>query len=274
MSNALEAESVETPDLSVVIPAYNEERRLPATLARVFGFAATLGLRAEVLVADDGSSDGTAAGVEALAARYPGLRLLRLPHAGKAHAVRRGVQASRGRVVFMCDADLSMPIEDLPKLLAALDGGADIAIGSREAPGAQRFGEPAYRHLMGRVFNRVVRALTGIPFQDTQCGFKCFRGPVAQALFAGLQLYRAPRGVLRGPMVTGFDVEVLFLAHKWGYRVVEVPIRWYHAPGSKVQPAKDTLRMLRDVLAVRWHDLRGHYGAPRLAPSPVALSDE
>lgn len=264
----------ERPDLSVVIPAYNEERRLPATLASIFGFVGTLGLRAEVIVADDGSEDATAAVVEALAGRYPSLRLLRLPHAGKAHAVRCGVLASRGRVVFMCDADLSMPIEDLARLLAALDAGADVAVGSREAPGAQRFGEPAYRHLMGRVFNRVVRVLTGVPLNDTQCGFKCFRATAAQALFAGLQLYRTPHGRLRGPMVTGFDVELLFLAHKWGYRVVEVPIRWYYAPGSKVQPGRDTLRMLADVLAVRWHDLRGRYDGPRRASAPVVIGDD
>jgi glycosyltransferase involved in cell wall biosynthesis len=265
--------NVERPDLSVVIPAYNEEQRLPATLASIFGFVGQLGLATEVLVADDGSEDATASVVAALTARYPSLRLLRLPHAGKAHAVRSGVLASRGRVVFMCDADLSMPIEDLAKLLAALDAGADIAIGSREAPGAQRFAEPAYRHLMGRVFNRIVRLLTGVPLDDTQCGFKCFRGPVAHILFAGLQRYRAPRGRLRGPMVTGFDVELLFLAHKWGYRVVEVPIHWYYAPGSKVQPIRDTLRMLADVLAVRWHDLRGRYDVPRRAVS-VTMRDE
>lgn len=248
------------PDLSVVIPAYNEEERLPETLASVFGFLGQVGLTAEVVVADDGSEDGTANAVLALTARFPGLRLLRLPHGGKAHAVRSGVLASQGRVVFMCDADLSMPIDDLPRLLAALDRGADVAVGSREAPGAQRFGEPWHRHFVGRAFNWVVRLLTGLPLRDTQCGFKCFRGPVARDLFARLELYRTPQKGLRGPMVTAFDVELVFLALRLGYRVAEVPVRWYYAPGSKVKVWKDTLRMLGDVLAVRWHDARGRYG--------------
>lgn len=249
----------------MVVPAYNEQGRLPASLSKIAGYLASQDYSWEVVVVDDGSTDSTAAVVEEFLRhrRAPGeIRLVRNPHYGKAYAVRSGVLAARGELIFLCDADLSTPIEEMARFLPPIQGGYDIAIGSREAPGARRYDEPLYRHLMGRAFNRVVRWLTGGPFQDTQCGFKMFRGVVARDLLARGQLYRGGGRPVRGPMVTGYDVEMLFLALKFGYRVAEVPVDWYYMAGSKVNPWKDTFRMLGDVLRVRLNDLRGRYDRP------------
>lgn len=185
--------------------------------------------------------------------------MLNLRHLGKAAAVRGGILAARGELAFICDADLSMPIEEVAKFLPSFAQGYDIAIGSREATGAKRYGEPFYRHLMGRVFNRLVRLLTVGGFQDTQCGFKCLRAAVARDLFNRMRLYSDDGRPIKGPMVTGFDVELLFLALRSGYRVAEIPIDWYYAKGSKVNPVRDTFRMFGDVVKVRINDLRGQY---------------
>ncbi len=213
----------------------------------------------EVVVADDGSEDGTANVVERFAADESRVKLLRLSHRGKAAAVRGGVMAAQGRLTLIADADLSMPIAEVAKFIPWFEAGYDIAIGSREAPGARRYGEPFYRHLMGRVFNRLVRTLTIGGFQDTQCGFKVLRTDVARDLFERMLLYSADGRPIKGPMVTGFDVELLFLAVRGGYRVAEVPINWYYAKGSKVSPVRDTFRMFGDVLRVRINELRGKY---------------
>ncbi len=247
------------PFLSLVVPAYNEEGRLPESLRRIASYLGEQPYDWEVVVSDDGSEDGTAAVVESFAARDPRFRLLRLAHRGKAAAVRGGVMASRAKLSFICDADLSMPIEEVGKFLPFFAEGYDIAIGSREAPGARRYHEPYYRHLMGRVFNRIVRFLTIGGFQDTQCGFKCFKADVARDLFERSHLYCDDSQPIQGPLVTGFDVELLFLAVRSGYRVAEVPIDWYYAKGSKVRPVRDTFAMLGDVLRVRFNDLRGKY---------------
>jgi hypothetical protein len=196
----------------------------------------------------------------------PGLRVIRNPHRGKAYALRTGVMASEGALVFLCDADLSMPIAEIDKFFPVIQGGSCLAIGSREAPGAQRFGEPPYRHLMGRVFNHLVRVVLFGDFQDTQCGFKCLTRDAARDIFPRLQV-RTGDAEVKGPMVTGFDVELLYLARKLGYRIAEVGIHWYYAPGTKVNPVRDTLRLVADVLKVRINDRRGYYGPPR-SPSP------
>lgn len=247
------------PFLSIIVPAYNEEARLPDSLSKIASYLATQPYDWEVIVADDGSEDGTAAVAAEFAGRDERIRPVGLIHRGKAAAVRGGVMAARGKLAFICDADLSMPIEEVGKFIPLFAEGYDIAIGSREAPGAKRYNEPYYRHLMGRVFNRLVRLLTIGGFQDTQCGFKCFKAEVARDLFNRSQLYRADGGPIKGPLVTGFDVELLFLAVRSGYRVVEVPIDWYYAKGSKVRPVRDTFAMMGDVLRVRWNDLRGAY---------------
>jgi len=234
--------------LSIVIPAYNEELRLPETLAQLRMYAAKQPYRVEVMVVDDGSEDGTVQVVEAAAATWPDLRLLRLAHAGKGHAIQQGFLAASGDLLFMCDADLSMPIEQLAQFVAATQDGLDVAIGSREAPGAVRYGEPARRHLMGRVFNWLVRHLVLPGIQDSQCGFKCFRREVARDL-ASCQKITG----------WGFDVELLSIARKRGYRMQELPISWYYKASSRIHPIRDTIYMTRDLLEVRRNHRAGCY---------------
>jgi len=255
-------ERTDRPHLSIVIPAYNEERRLPRTLARVMEYLETQPYPAEVIVVDDGSADNTVGVVEELLPAHPNLRLIRNDHRGKAYTVRTGVLAAQGRYVLFCDADLATPIEEWDKLAGYLDAGYDIAIGSREGAGAIRHDEPWYRHVMGRVFNLIVRLVAVGGFQDTQCGFKAFRHDVAQDIFRRVRLYGEDAPPVKGAAVTGFDVELLFIALKRGYRVKEVPVEWHYGTETKVHPLRDSLRNLRDTLLVRWNDLRGAYDAP------------
>lgn len=246
--------------LSIVIPAYNEARRLPETLARISAYLAEQPYASELIVVDDGSTDGTAA----LAEAHPGAVVLRRDHRGKGFAVRAGALAARGDYVLLCDADLAVPIEEWPKLEARLRAGVDLVIGSREGAGASREGEPWYRHVMGRVFNLIIAAVALRGIDDTQCGFKAMPRHVAQDLFTRLRIYGEDAPVLRGAAVTAYDVELLFLARKRGYSIAEVPVRWHYGTETKVNPVRDSLRNLRDVLTVRLNDLRGRYReAPR-----------
>jgi len=247
------------PNLSIVIPAYNEERRLPDTLQRVTEYLQRQPYSAEVIVVDDGSTDNTVTVAEAFAATHPWVRLIKNDHRGKGYAVRTGILAAQGEHVLFSDADLATPIEEERKLFRWLGEGYDIAIGSREGVGAQRISEPWYRHLMGRAFNFIVRLVAVGGFQDTQCGFKLFRGPVARRIFQQVQLYGAKAGLVKGGAVTGFDVEVLFLARKAGYKVKEVPVAWRYGTNTKVSPIRDSIRMFRDVVRVRWNDVMGMY---------------
>lgn len=236
------------PFLSLIIPAYNEERRLPDTLSTVQQYLATQSYAAEVLVVDNGSQDRTSQVVQAFAQEGANLRLLREDQRGKGLAVRRGMQEATGEYRFICDADLSMPIDELSRFLPPELNQFDIAIASREVPGAVRYGEPAYRHWIGRVFNTLVRLLALPDFQDTQCGFKCFTAAAAGPLFQQQRLDG-----------WSFDVEVLFLAVKQGYRVVEVPISWYYNRGSRVSLFSDSWHMFTDVLRIRRNWRRGVY---------------
>lgn len=247
------------PYLSIVVPAYNEEQRLPRTLRDIVSFLQSQSYAAEIVVVDDGSEDNTANVVAEFAATHPSVRLIRNEHRGKAFTVRTGMLAAEGRYVLFTDADGATPIQEVDKLLLPLQEGYDVAIGSREGVGAMRYDEPPYRHLMGRVFNFVVRSLAVPGIQDTQCGFKAFRRQAAHDLFHNMQLYGSDAGRVQGAMLTGFDVEVLFLARKWGYRIAEIPVHWYYGKESKVNPIKDSWRNLRDVLRVRSNDLRGKY---------------
>lgn len=235
------------PLLSIIIPAYNEEQRLPRSLDKIAAFIATQTEPVEVLVVENGSRDRTTAIAEEYEAHYPYIRVLH-SEKGKGAAVRAGMLAGRGRYLFMCDSDLSMPITEVTKFLPPQIADYDIAIGSREGPGAHRYGEPSYRHLMGRVFNLMIRVLAIPRLQDTQCGFKSFRRDVAQEVFACLTM-------------TGwsFDVEALFIALRRGYKVIPVPIDWYFDADSRVKPLQDTWRMFRDVLKIRIKGLRGAY---------------
>jgi dolichyl-phosphate beta-glucosyltransferase len=234
-------------DLSVVIPAYNEERRLPGTLQEISNHLAGTGSTYEILVVDDGSTDGTGEVTALEAERDPNIKLLPARHAGKGAAVRSGALAARGQQVLFCDADLPMAAEDLTRLADML-AQHDIIIASREGMGARRIGEPYYRHLMGRVFNLVVQFLAIPGVQDTQCGLKCFTAESARRVFS-LQTVEG----------FGFDVEILYIARKLGYRIYEVPITWSHRESSRVDPIRDTMRMLGDIVRVRWNDLRGVY---------------
>ena len=229
------------PYLSIVIPAYNEEARIVSTLEKVGHYLGGQPYTWEVLVVDDGSSDATAALAGRWAGEHPGFALMEASHRGKGWAVRQGMLSSSGRLRFMCDADLAMPIAGLAQFLQRMEEGWDIVVGSRQIAGARRFDEPWVRHLLGRLFNWVVRGLTVRGLQDTQCGFKCFTAEAAESLFA-----------LQRTEGFGFDVEVLYLARKQGMRVVEVPIDWFHQKASKVRPGVDSFLMLRDAALSRW----------------------
>jgi glycosyltransferase involved in cell wall biosynthesis len=248
-----------TPFLSIVVPAYNEQQRLPATLHAIFAFVAEQQFEVEVIVVDDGSTDATVALIEPLVARYRHLQVIRNDHRGKGYAVRTGALAARGRFILLCDADLAVPLEEWSKLQHYLVEGYEVVIGSREGVGARRLGEPWYRHAMGRIFNLLVRLVAVSGIQDTQCGFKAFGGRVAHDIFSRVQLYGPNAKQIRGAAVTAFDVEVLFLARKRGYRIKEVPVLWRYGTETKVDPLRDSWRNLLDVLRVRWNAFRGRY---------------
>lgn len=242
------------PFLSVVVPAYNEQARIEQSLRRAVAFLREQSWTWEILVADDGSSDRTAALVAAAAADEPRIRLLTVVHGGKGHAVQAGMLAARGELRYLADADFSTPIDEIGRFLAAIAAGADLAIGSREIAGAQRIGEPTRRHVMGRVFNRMIQWLLLPGLQDTQCGFKCLRGAVADDLFARLSS-------------TGFafDVELLAHARHLGHRIQEIPVTWTYVAGGKVRMVRDTLQMFGDVLRIR-RLTRRLYGSRSPAP--------
>src|SRR5580698_9429983 len=239
------------PQYSIVIPAYNEAARIPATLEAVTACVRSRGWSAEVVVVDDGSRDATAEVVRAFAARAPEVRLLQNSgNRGKGFSVRNGLLRSLGEVVMFTDADLSAPIEEAEDLFAAIAGGADIAIGSRWLERSrQTIRQPFYRRFFGRCFNGVTRAIMGLPFADTQCGFKAFTRAAAQTVS---QLQTIDRW--------GFDPEILFIALKRGFRIDEVPVSWAHDERSRMSYLKDGLRMLEDIAIVRWNALLGRYG--------------
>ena len=227
--------------LSIVIPAYNEEDRLPDTLVKVAAYLNRQSYDWEIIVSDDGSEDETAAVVRNAASHTANLRLLTLPHRGKGSAVKQGMLAAKGQHRFLCDADLSMPIEFVETLLPPQAPTTDIVIGSREAPGARRIGEPLRRWLMGRLFNAMTQILAVPGISDTQCGFKVFNASAAQILF--------PLQTLDG---FAFDAELLFLARRLGLSIGEVGVEWHYRTESKVRPLRDGWRTLRDLLVVRW----------------------
>jgi len=240
----------ETPLLSIIIPAYNEEHRLPTTLPQVVAFAEAQDYPVEVLVVDNASTDHTAGVVREIAAKHPSISLLHQPIRGKGAAVRKGMMEGRGEYLLIYDADRAVPVEEITKFLPPALSDHDVAIASREAPGAIRYDEPRYRHLMGRVFNFIVRLLAVPGIQDTQCGFKCFRREVAHDIFTTQKIDG-----------WAFDVEILYIALQRGYRVVEVPIHWYYGEGSRVGPL-DPPRMVLEVLRIRRNGRAGLYDRP------------
>lgn len=246
--------------LTVVVPAYNEARRLPGTLEKMAAYFRRQTYPWQICVVDDGSDDGTLAIAHAIAASEPGVAVIANDHRGKAFAVRTGILAARTRNVAFSDADLSVPIAEIERLLAALAGGADVAFGSREGPGARRYGEPGYRHLMGRVYNLLYRRILLPGISDSQCGFKAFRTEVAHDLFQRMLVYGGDAQPIKGGMVTGFDTELLFLARRRGYRLAEVGVDWYYGRASKVRPLQDTVRMIIDVFRILANARAGRYG--------------
>jgi len=236
------------PFLSIIIPAHNEANRLPDTLEQVFGFLQKQAFTAEVIVVENGSSDKTFEIAHGFAAQHANLRVIQNDWRGKGLAIQRGIKEAQGEYLFLCDADLSMPIAEISKFIPPQLQNVDIAIASREAPGAVRIHEPYYRHFTGRVFNTLIRLLVLPTLQDTQCGFKCIRADVALDIF-------------RYQTLTGwaFDVEMLFIARHHRYQIVEIPIHWYFNDDSKISVLRDSLRMFLDLLVIRRNARRGLY---------------
>ncbi len=238
-----------SPFLSIVIPAHNEENRLPETLQQISGFVENQSYLIEVLVVENGSHDRTLQVAQDFAAHAPYLRIFHEKGRGKGLAVRKGMLEANGEFRFICDADLSMPLDEINRFLPPALSNYDIAIASREAKGAVRYNEPFHRHLIGRVFNSMVRLLVLPGLHDTQCGFKCFRGEVANTIF--------PLQTLNG---MSFDAEVLYIARRRGYRIIEVPIPWYFNADSRVRLFDDSLHMALDLINIRRNARRGLYG--------------
>ena len=239
-----------SPTHSIVIPAYNESARLGASLEKVLAYVHGQGWDAEVIVVNDGSRDDTANIIRAFAAKDPIVKLLENPgNRGKGYSVRNGMLHAQGRLILFSDADLSSPIEEAPKLLSALEAGADIAIGSRWLKAEmQTQRQPLHRQLIGRIFNLMLRVSLGLQYADTQCGFKAFKRAAAQAIFPLQKIER-----------WGFDPEILFLARKMGFRVEEIPVRWGHSGGARINPIIDGARMFQEMLRVRWYSMTGEY---------------
>ena len=235
---------MQTPFLSVIIPAFNEEQRLPNTLEQVLAFLHDQPYRSEILIVENASQDNTYQVAKQFAQDHNSadlpIEVIREPNRGKGNAVKRGIYAASGEYRFMCDADLSMPVTEINRFFPPELEDFDISIASREAPGAVRYNEPAYRHFVGRIFNTLIRVLALPGLNDTQCGFKCFKAATAEDLFRNLN-------------ITGwsFDVEILYLAQRRGYRIVEIPIPWYYNPDSHISVVKDSFQMAIDIFKIR-----------------------
>lgn len=250
---------------SIVIPAYNESERLGATLERVLAYVHEQRWDAEIVVVNDGSRDNTADIVREFSAKDSAIRLIENPgNRGKGYSVRNGMLNSRGDIVIFSDADLSSPIEETPKLLQAISGGADIAIGSRWLRAEmQTQRQSVLRQVFGRVFNLLLRIILGLGFKDTQCGFKAFTRTAAQTILPPQRIER-----------WGFDPEILFLARKFNFRVDEVAVHWGHSGGTRIHPFIDGARMFQEMLRIRWYDLTGKYDGQIPKPNPAKpLSD-
>lgn len=245
------------PDISIIIPAYNEEKRLPSYLGSVLEYLESSAYSFEVIVVDDGSSDATAACVRTMAQSHPGLALISLEqNQGKGFAIKTGMLNASGARRLFADADGATPIRELERLAATMDAGFDVVIASRAVKGHDcTVKYKVHRKLMGTVFNALVRTLLRLDNSDTQCGFKLMSAEAATSVFQLVRLHGF-----------GFDVEMLYIAHKLGYRVTETAVNWNDIKGSKVSVVKDSLRMLTDILKVRFFDYKGYYGKHHINP--------
>jgi dolichyl-phosphate beta-glucosyltransferase len=238
-----------SPYLSIVLPVHNEENRLPRTLEQVDCFISNQSYQSEVLIVENGSADRSLELAREFCATHSAFSVYHEDARGKGLAVRSGMLKARGEYRIFCDVDFSMPVEEIVRFLPPNQADIDVVIGSREAPGAVRFNEPAYRHFIGRIFNSMVRIAVLPGIQDSQCGFKLFSARCAQDVFN--------KQTLTG---MSFDVEVLFAARRSGYKIAEIPVPWYFNPDSRVRLVDDSLRMAVDLLIIRRNDRRGLYG--------------
>jgi glycosyltransferase involved in cell wall biosynthesis len=236
------------PFLSIIIPALNEERRLPLSLTRIDAYLQKQDYTYEIIVVDNGSTDRTQFVVERFIKEHPYVKFIQLAERGKGRAVKAGMLAATGEYRFICDADLSMPIEEIAYFLPPNDDGADVLIATREGASANRINEPEYRHLMGRILNFIVKITAIHEFEDTQCGFKMFKGKVADDLFSVQQM----NGI-------GFDVELIFIALRRGYKVIDIPITWYYDPDTRMRLFQDSLHILVEIWQIRQNWLKGIY---------------
>lgn len=231
-----------------MIPAHNEESRLPRTLGKIFDFLKDQSYSYEVIIVENGSTDRTLALAQAFALKHPNLLVYQEARPGKGNAVQQGMLKATGQYRFICDADLSMPIEEIQKFIPPILTDFDVAIGSREAPGAIRYNEPSYRHLGGRAINFIIRLLILPGLNDTQCGFKCFSADTAETIFRQQTL-----------LGWSFDIENLYIARRKKLRIKEIPIQWYYDPDSKVSAIRDALQMISDIFRIHLNSIRGKY---------------
>jgi len=244
--------------LSIVIPAYNESVNFQkGKLNQIDQYLTDKKLSWQIIVVDDGSTDGSFKEIAQFVKHRPYWQLIKNPHQGKAAAIKTGVLKAKYPYILFTDFDQATPISEVEKLLPFLSKGYQIVIGSREVKGSLREKEPFLRHLMGKVFNFMVQLIAVGGIHDTQCGFKIFKTAVAKDLFNSLKIYqpKAEKYAFTG----AFDVELLFLANKRHLKIAEVPISWYHVPTDRVNPLRDSWRMLIDVLKIRWTDIAGQY---------------
>ena len=233
--------------LSIIFPAHNEEERISSTLVKTIAYLKRQSFTSEIIVVENGSSDNSYLLAKSFLPKFPYMRVFHEDQRGKGLAVKRGMLEATGQYRFVCDVDLSMPVEEVSRFIPP-QSEADIVIASREAFGAIRYHEPQYRHFIGRIFNLIVRWTTLPGLHDSQCGFKCFSAQAARELF--------PMQSIKG---WTFDVEILYIARKYGYTIQELAIPWYHDPKSKVKVIRDSFQMLVDLFRIRWNDARGRY---------------
>ncbi len=247
-------------EFSIVIPAYNEASVIVKTLSNMTSFMRSFSKSFEIIVVDDGSTDETANLAEAYSKDHPEVGVIRNPHKGKGYTVRTGMLAASGDLIMMADSDGAMPIEELKRLVIWVkEHNFDIVIGSREGIGAVRKNEPFIRHLMGRVFNLIIKILVLPGIEDTQCGYKLFKHKAAKDVFERLVLFGPNTPEIKVPRVSAFDVEVLFIARKFKYKIKEVPVIWNYIKTVRVHPIRDSIQNFLDVLKVKVNDLKGLY---------------